>query len=65
MPAILGKFIIKADCLNIQNGSKLVFIGIEITHDFHQSERRPSVEFVFPLIYLSGRYLHLSVVNFV
>lgn len=65
MPAILGKFIIEADCLNIKNGSKLVFIGIDITHDFHQPERRPSVEFVIPLIYLTARYLHLSVVNFV
>lgn len=43
----LGKFIIEADCLNIKNGSKLVFIGIDVRHDFHQSERRPSVEFVF------------------
>jgi hypothetical protein len=30
VPAILGKFIIEADCLNIKNGSKLVFIGIDI-----------------------------------
>lgn len=40
----------------------LVLISLMI---FIRPERRPSVEFVIPLIYLSARYLHLSVVNLV